>query len=241
MLSALPAVPSLSAGGLPAAGGLSTGGGISAAAGGETGSGRVSAGSLGISCASDPLPKVSDPAEPPLGVEVAGSGIVVSCGLPLPPEEDRSLDGTVPDDAEAGTFAPARSASSCFFVIQVEVPVSSETQSSLVWTRFAKKSPMPLAALASQLVICVKREWRNPVAYPSIGGVELASVCSVLDALPPNPRRVEIAFIMPPTKSNGPLAMVGLLVLLEAEAEVRRFWNAPGPRSPSAMELMSIP
>src|SRR3989344_34882 len=91
-------------------------------------------------------------------VSGAGSGVGSGCGSggvgTLAPPELPPPDETAP--------APARRASSCTFVIQVAVsPELSEMQTSLVRIRLAKKSPIPLPASASHLVILAKRFLRN--------------------------------------------------------------------------------
>ena len=71
---------------------------------------------------------------------------------------------------------PERSESSCALVMQVSAPLASLTQSSLVRTRLAKKSPMSLAASANHVL---KREnilLKKLSANDCDRGVELAVV-----------------------------------------------------------------
>ena len=89
------------------------------------------------------------------GVEEVGGGVEV---LELPEPAFRS------------------SVSSCDLVMQVSAPESSLTQSSLVLTRLAKKSPIPLVASANQLLNLLK----NPSAKLSDAGVEEAVVEAIV-------------------------------------------------------------
>ena len=87
--------------------------------------------------------EVTPPVEvsPPTSVVVAVPPVPVAAPAPPPPE---------------APAAEARSASSWVRVTQVS-PAPSETQSSLVRTRFAKKSPTPFAASANHCVSRAKR------------------------------------------------------------------------------------
>ena len=143
--------------------------------------------------------------------------------LELPPEFDEFL---LPPDA-----FPARSASSCAFVIQVELPESSLTQSCLVLTRFAKKSPMPLPALANHCVTCVMIEWKKSFAKTSVE-VAFDDVALVLVVVVRAAMRALIESITPPIKSRG----LELVAVDDTKSEVMLL-----PRSPTPTSLMSIP
>jgi len=94
-----------------------------------------------------------------------------------PPEESLPVPPVPPAlAAEAALAGFASRLSSCAFVTQVEEPMSSERQIALVCTAFAKKSPIPFAALANHCTMVEKSDRRNELA---VHGVELA-VCGEL-------------------------------------------------------------
>lgn len=90
--------------------------------------------------------------------------VPVSVVLVEPPEEIWLWVPVMP--------ALARRASSWALVMQVSAPLASPTQSSLVRTRLAKKSPILFVASANQLAILPKK----PAAKLCEAGVVLAVV-----------------------------------------------------------------
>src|SRR3954470_13197592 len=99
---------------------------------------------------------------------------------------------------------------------------------------------MPFPTLPSQLVILVRIVWMKLPAYSSL--VEVASVeLAEVDVAVSVKRlieltREEIAFIMPPTKSSGPVGgVVEAVVLAPGTAKTRELL----PRSEKAMALIS--
>lgn len=89
------------------------------------------------------------------GASVSGVVVEVVVDVVELPPMSPEVAAPAPPPPEAPA-AEARSASSWVRVTQVS-PAPSETQSSLVRTRFAKKSPTPFAASANHCVSRAKR------------------------------------------------------------------------------------